>query len=399
MRAWRRYPPVFSPIHPSAFRRAVTELRRRDAGVLEEAAAHLSALYPAHRAVLVDSGTSALTLALRLAEQHAPARGRADPPVVALPAYACPDLATACIGAGCRMALYDTDPETLEPDLESLEACLRCGATVVVVAHLFGRLVDVPTVRRLAEPFGAIVVEDAAQHAGGTLHGRRGGGLAELGVLSFGRGKGLHAGGGGALLLSRDTCWDEGLLMVDRPSGQLGALFGAVGVEVLSRHPVLYGLAARLPWLRLGETMYRPPGTIRWMLPVQGRLLIGALHAEPTELASRRESERALSEALAACGNVRLPRLGAGVLSGALRLPVICSPTRLRGLASFGVVRSYPRTLAEYPEVTSHVVRAPGLRPAWPGAKELAAGLHTLPTYSLRHDPLQHLLLDCVCRD
>ena len=46
----------------------------------------------------------------------------------------------------------------------------------------------------------ADAAEDAAQEAGATLHGRRLGSFGDLSVLSFGRGKGVTGGGGGALL-------------------------------------------------------------------------------------------------------------------------------------------------------------------------------------------------------
>jgi hypothetical protein len=49
-------------------------------------------------------------------------------------------------------------------------------------------------VKRLAAQAGAVVVEDAAQAAGGTLHNRPVGTQGSLAVLSFGRGKGLTGG-------------------------------------------------------------------------------------------------------------------------------------------------------------------------------------------------------------
>ncbi len=69
---------------------------------------------------LTDSGTSALTLALRVAEAatHAP---------VALPAYCCYDVATAADGAGVPFHLYDIDPATLSPDMESLRRAFEAG--------------------------------------------------------------------------------------------------------------------------------------------------------------------------------------------------------------------------------------------------------------------------------
>ena len=77
----------------------------------------------------MDSGTSALTMALR-------SLGRA--PTVALPAYGCFDLATAAIGAGAKVRLYDLDPATLGPLDSSLSEAIEAGIDGLVLAHLYG---------------------------------------------------------------------------------------------------------------------------------------------------------------------------------------------------------------------------------------------------------------------
>jgi dTDP-4-amino-4,6-dideoxygalactose transaminase len=99
---------------------------------------------------------------------------------VALPGYTCYDVATAAVGADARILLYDLDPETLAPDWGSLERTLEAGAGVVVLAPLYGYPFDWSAGEALAARHDAILVEDAAQGAGGTWRGvhcraRRGG--------------------------------------------------------------------------------------------------------------------------------------------------------------------------------------------------------------------------------
>mgnify|MGYP007004478938 CR=1 FL=1 len=65
--------------------------------------------------------------------------------------------------------------------------------------------------------------------------------------------------------------------------------------------------------------------------------------------------------------------------SGALRCPVRLAPSAGLALGRLGVARSYPRTLAEYPELTAHIVALPH---RLPGATALSETLHTLPTHS-----------------
>src|SRR5690606_25328323 len=101
------------------------------------------------------------TLALRLATAERGSRR------IALPAYGCYDLATACDGAEVEVLLYDIDPETLGPDWTSLEWALAQGARTIVVAYLYGMPVDLGRVRSLAAAHQAVIIEDAAQGIGG----------------------------------------------------------------------------------------------------------------------------------------------------------------------------------------------------------------------------------------
>src|SRR5688500_14956169 len=109
---WRRLPPVFSPIAPWSLLRGSAAALGLMAERVDALTVKLSAAFDAREAVLTDSGTSALVLALR---SVAPAGGE-----VAFPAYGCIDLIAAAVRAGVRVALYDVDPETLSPDLDSV---------------------------------------------------------------------------------------------------------------------------------------------------------------------------------------------------------------------------------------------------------------------------------------
>jgi dTDP-4-amino-4,6-dideoxygalactose transaminase len=337
---------------------------------LQRAGQALALLYPDREYLLVSSGTAALQLAL------AATRGRSEKPCVALPAYACPDLGTAAIGAGYSVVLYDVNPETLQPDQTSLVAALQAGATHVIAAHLFGRLVDMPAVLRLAADFGAQVIEDAAQHAGASLGGVRGGSLAAISVLSFGRGKGLNAGGGGALLWQRGSLVDQEFKLADAASGRKQLAVAAVA-GMLS-HPLLYALPRSIPALGIGETRYHSPEPPRAMAGSTAVLLAAALEAEPLVLQQRRIIERWYDDRLTSARNVTLNRVD-GSESGALRYPVRIDPATGKRLLSFGVARSYPRTLSSYREIAAVLHR----EVSTPGADELANTLHTLPTHSL----------------
>jgi dTDP-4-amino-4,6-dideoxygalactose transaminase len=324
--------------------------------------------------LLVESGTSALTLALR------PLRGGA----VALPAYCCPDVATSAIGAGCRILLYDTDPRSLVPDWESVHRCLDDGARGVVVSHLFGRIIDLAPARDLASGYGAVLVEDAAQAAGGSCNGHAAGMQADVSVFSFGRGKGLNAGGGGALSVSAErwaSDWNRQWPVLPMPGRLRGlaAVAKTSAAEVLSQ-PRLYALPARMPALGLGKTVFHPPSLVRAPTAVTRRLILEALADEPTLLAARRSVEAWFYTQLTAWPELLVAAPQPGEYSGALRFPIRIPQIVAQPLACFGVARSYPRVLRDYPEIQPHLL-APDV--ALPGAEELARTLHTLPTHGL----------------
>jgi hypothetical protein len=243
--------PVYSPISLRGLARGTAAALRGGGAPLDRLTIALRGRFGASGVRLVDSGTSALVMALRLAASQGG--------TVAYPAYGCVDLAAAAQLAGVRVRLYDLDPATLSPDLESVEAVLRRGVDAIVVTPLYGFPADMPGVAALAADAGAVVIEDAAQGAAGTLHGRVLGSVGPLSVLSFGRGKGMTGGAGGALL----AIGAEAAARLDRlptPEGNrrgLGEL-AAAGAQWALGRPAAYGVPAALPWLQLGEMVYHP---------------------------------------------------------------------------------------------------------------------------------------------
>jgi dTDP-4-amino-4,6-dideoxygalactose transaminase len=339
----------------------------------------LKGRYGALDALLTDSGTSALQLAIRGAVDGS------DRPV-ALPAYSCYDLATAAEGAGAKVALYDLDPRTLGPELDTVTALRGFQLAGIVVAHLFGYPADVDAVR--AACGDALLIEDAAQAAGGTLEGRPLGGLGSLSVLSFGRGKGMTGGGGGALL-AHDARGRAALgrvrtrLVGVRPRG-LREVLALSGQIVLGR-PLLYGIPSSMPFLHLGETRYHPPRPPRRASLASLAVLERTMELSDIELEVRRRNASFLAPALADSPYLAGIEVLPGATPGHLRLPFLggngaFSRERRAAGERLGVTGMYPRTLAELPSLTPYLVQS---EPDLPGARRLAERLMTAPTHSL----------------
>lgn len=297
---------------------------------------------------------------------------------IALPAWGCYDLATAAAGAGARVVLYDVEPATLAPDFASLQRALTHGARAVVVAHFYGVPVDMEAVTRNAAAAGAIIIEDAAQAIGATWQGRPAGTVGALGVLSFGRGKGLNGGGGGALLINDvaapvfDLDADAGISELSRASAQW-----------LLARPALYALPASLPFLRLGDTVYHAPRAPRGLSRASARMLLANWEAAHAATMVRRRHAERLGTAARATGwrTVTVPR---GGQAGYLRLPILGSDSnrsaRVMDGARLGIMPGYPQTLLSLAGFRGYCSNA---SESFQGADELADRLVTLPTHAL----------------
>ncbi len=379
MSVGRRQPPVSSPIGAGALVAAAVAAGRATTArglvaEIESLRSILARRFNAPAVALTDSGTSALVLAFAIT---LPRGG-----TVALPAYGCVDLVAAARYGGLRVRLYDVDPATLSPDLDSLRHTLGRGVDVVVIAHFYGFAADVEGARAVASAAGVPVIEDAAQHAGGQLAGRPLGAFGPLTVLSFGRGKGTTGGRGGALLATADAGGSivsavtaVGASPWGVPGG-VGDLTRAAAQWLLGR-PSLYSLPASIPGLRLGETIYHPahePESLSRAAAVLVARAFDTLDAD-REVRARRAND--LIVRLEAIPGLQLVRPIRGSVSGFLRLPVLDRADRAPATA-LGIVRSYPRSLAEEPAIAAAIHEG---EPDMPGAREVCGTLFTLPTH------------------
>jgi dTDP-4-amino-4,6-dideoxygalactose transaminase len=377
----RRQLPAFSPISPSglaAAARAAGGLAPDFRKTLQDRLAHDLG---AGAVRLYASGTQALCEGIALACR------RTGATTVALPAFTCFDVAAAAVGAGSdlRITLYDVDPATLAPDLDSLRHALHRGAQVVVASPLFGYPVDWDALAQETGDQGALMVEDAAQGHFAQWRGRPLGSLGDISVLSFARGKGWTGGAGGALVLRGSGAkHEEGAIPSSGLSAELRVLTQLAAQWFLGR-PRLYALPAALPWLHLGETIYRDVPAPRRLTRAAAAALLTHVAPSSREAEVRRGTARALLEALR--GSAMQPvRALSGASPSYLRLPIripggsasLMRDPRARRL---GVAVGYPATLAQLAAVRSRLDADHGMR--WPGAEELVGDLVTLPTHSL----------------
>jgi dTDP-4-amino-4,6-dideoxygalactose transaminase len=165
-----------------------------DVAAFEE---ELAAYCGVAHAVGVDSGTSALELALR-------AVGVGPGDEVVTPANTFIASALAITHCGATPVLVDVDPETLNLDPWSVEAALTPRTRALLPVHLYGHTADMDTIDAIASAHGLAVVEDACQAHGARYKGRRAGALSRAAAFSFYPGKNLGGFGDGGAVVTDD---------------------------------------------------------------------------------------------------------------------------------------------------------------------------------------------------
>jgi dTDP-4-amino-4,6-dideoxygalactose transaminase len=146
-------------------------------------------------AVGVDSGTSALELALR-----AYGIGPGDEVITAANTFIATALAASYIGA--RPVLVDCDARTYTIDVDRLTEAIT-SRTRPSSVHLYGHPADTDPILR-SPARRAIVIEDACQAHGARYKGRRAGSLGHAAAFSFYPAKNLGAFGDGGMVVTDD---------------------------------------------------------------------------------------------------------------------------------------------------------------------------------------------------
>jgi len=151
--------------------------------------------------IAVTSGSTALEAAVA-----ALGIGKGDE--VVMPTFTIISCAAAIVRAGVKPILIDSDPLTWNMDINQLQERLqdeieRQGNNrikAIMVVHIYGLPVDMDPVIELANKYGLMVIEDAAEVQGQTYKGRPCGSFGELSCFSFYPNKHITTGEGGMIV-------------------------------------------------------------------------------------------------------------------------------------------------------------------------------------------------------
>lgn len=154
----------------------------------------------AREAVGCSSGTDALWLALVAAGVQPGDRVLTTP-------FSFFASASAIVRAGARPVFADIEPGTFNLDPARVAEILRGGAKLraLLPVHLYGQCASMDSFQQLAEEFGLVLLEDAAQAIGASSNNRRAGSLGAAAAFSFYPTKNLSAYGEAGLVTTSDS--------------------------------------------------------------------------------------------------------------------------------------------------------------------------------------------------
>jgi CDP-6-deoxy-D-xylo-4-hexulose-3-dehydrase len=184
-------------VHDEREIEAVVEVLRTTKLLLGERTAELerrvAELLAKRHGVMVNSGSSALRLAIDLLELEP-----GDEIITSVLTFST-DIAP-MIHSGIVPVFVDVTPSTYQIDADAIEAAIGPRTKAILAPNLVGNVPDWDRIRSVADAHGLRVVEDSCDVLDARLHGRRTGERADISVTSFARGHAITAAGGGGLV-------------------------------------------------------------------------------------------------------------------------------------------------------------------------------------------------------
>lgn len=173
---------------------------------VEEFERQIAELLAKRHGVMVNSGSSALRLAVDLLDCEA--GDEVITPVVTFSSDVAP-----LVQSGIVPAFIDVDPETYQIDVDRIEEMIGPRTRAILAPNLVGNCPDWDRIRAIADEHGLLVVEDSCDVLDSWLGGTRTGTRADIVTTSFARGHAITAAGNGGLVGVDDATWHDKCLM------------------------------------------------------------------------------------------------------------------------------------------------------------------------------------------
>ena len=147
-------------------------------------------------AVGLNSGYDALHLSLRAA-------GIGPGDEVIVPAHTFVATCSAVVNVGATPVLVDVGPD-FNINVDLIEEAITPRTRAIIPVHLNGWMADMPRIMEIARRYNLVVVEDACQSLGASIHGKKAGSWGLTGCWSFYPFKILGGYGDGGAITTND---------------------------------------------------------------------------------------------------------------------------------------------------------------------------------------------------
>ena len=165
---------------------------------LAEFEATIAAYTGVAHCVAVNSGTSALHLALRCLNL-------AEGDEVIVPSFAFAAVANVLLQERLVPVFIDTDPRTLNATPTAVEAAIGSRTRAVLVVHTLGYPAEIDSIREITRQPKLALIEDACEALGAEVHEQKAGSLGDAGLFAFYPNKQITTGEGGILVTADST--------------------------------------------------------------------------------------------------------------------------------------------------------------------------------------------------
>jgi len=164
----------------------------------------ISGISGARFALALSSGTAAIHAAL-LASDVGP-----GDEVIVTP-YSWPQSVWPVIFTGATPVFADIDEASFNINVTSVAERISPKTKAIIVVHMFGHMADMRSLQDIAHKSGITLIADAAHAIAAKLDGQKSGTWGDMVCYSFGRGKLICGGEGGALVTNRLDLYERAI--------------------------------------------------------------------------------------------------------------------------------------------------------------------------------------------
>lgn len=180
--------------------------------------------------------------------------------------YTCVVVPNAIHAAGMVTVYADIEKETLNLDLEAVEAAITPKTRVVICQHTFGIASDTKRLRDLCDRHSLLLIEDCAHILPDATGPEEIGHYGDAMLLSFGRDKAISGVSGGAVIVKNAEL--AARLRSMQTDAKPVALFQ---IFALLQYPLLYGIARPLYQSGIGKGLLVLAARLRMLIPILTR--------------------------------------------------------------------------------------------------------------------------------